>query len=66
MKSQENRFNHDGKEKAQKKGDGIMSASATDFVYNYGKKQENAKTHTVSPEKLEEIKRLMEQYLSGK
>lgn len=48
------------------KGDGTMSAVTQNYVYNYGKKQDGKKEHTVSSEKLKEMKASLAKLLSSK
>ena len=43
-----------------------MAATTQNFVYNYGKKQDGKKEHTISGQKLKEIKDSMRKYLSGR
>ena len=43
-----------------------MSAVTQNFVYNVGKKQEGKQEHTLSLEKLQEIRKSVAEYLSKK
>ena len=50
----------------RKEGDGTMAATTQNFVYNYGKKQDGKKEHTISGQKLKEIRDSMRKYLLEK
>lgn len=43
-----------------------MSAATQNYVYEFGKKKTDKPEHTVSAERLKEIKASMGKYLSGK
>lgn len=47
-------------------GEGTMSAATQNYVYNYGKKQNEKKEHVISRERLKAIRESVGKYLSEK
>ena len=48
------------------KGDGTMSASSQNYVYNYGQQRDGKKPQVISKERLVEIKMAAGKYLADK
>ena len=50
----------------KKKEEGTMASVTDNFVYQYGKRKENAKEHVVTAEQMQQIKEAAKKYLLGK